>query len=65
MTDDGRRLSDAEKRAWLNEKGNRRTGPHALTRKIMHWLYCARCGLVALKNDATRKALKAPCAWEE
>lgn len=29
------------------------------------WLVCKRCGLVALKNQATAKALKAPCPGKE
>jgi hypothetical protein len=43
----------------------KRTGPHQMTRKILHWSYCAHCGLVALRNDETRKALKARCEWIE
>lgn len=29
------------------------------------WPVCARCGLVALRNDASRKALRAPCPGKE
>jgi len=29
--------------------------------KICHWLYCPGCGLVALKNEATRKRMAKPC----
>ena len=40
-------------------------GPHSLTKRICHWAYCSRCGLVALKNDVTRRALKKECVTEE
>jgi hypothetical protein len=36
-----------------------------MTKRICSWPYCARCGLVALKNDVSRKALKAQCEWME
>lgn len=34
---------------------------HRFTKKIHNWWCCAHCGLVLLRNDATRKAAKAPC----
>lgn len=58
-------LSDAEKRDWLAARGSRRTGPHAFKRKVLHWLYCARCGLLLLKNDVSRRAAARECVWEE
>lgn len=36
-----------------------------MTERILHWLYCAYCGLVNLKNDTTRRALRATCEWLE
>lgn len=38
-------------------------GHHAVKMpgKNMPWQYCCKCGLVYLKNEATRKAIKAPC----
>jgi hypothetical protein len=54
-------LSDSEKRDFLSSRGRRDVGVHQMTRKILHWRYCARCGLMNLKNDATRRALRAPC----
>lgn len=45
--------------------GARRRGPHAMTGKVLHWPYCKRCGLVGLKNDITRAALRRECEWEE
>lgn len=30
------------------------------------WLkFCAKCGLIALKNEATQKAIKAGCGGDE
>lgn len=34
---------------------------HKFDKKICHWWYCSGCGLVALKNDATRKRMKQKC----
>lgn len=32
----------------------------------VRWLvFCRRCGLVALKNEATQKALRARCSADE
>ena len=31
------------------------------TRAGCPWVVCAQCGLVYLKNDATRKAIRAAC----
>lgn len=39
--------------------------PHRFTKKICHWYYCARCGLVALKNQATEDAIRKGCDPEE
>jgi len=52
-------------RAFLAQKGRRSVGTHQLTKRILHWPYCARCGLVALKNQATAKELSKPCVVEE
>lgn len=46
------------------KRGQVKRGPHQLTKKILSWPYCAHCGLVALKNKETRKALKQQCEWE-
>ena len=43
----------------------KRTGPHNLSGKLCHWAFCTNCRLLALKNKATRKALKAKCVWYE
>jgi hypothetical protein len=52
-------------RDFLSAKGNIRTGTHNMSKKTLHWPYCANCGLILLKNEATRKAYKAPCVWED
>lgn len=42
-------------------RGRVSRGPHAFTRRILSWPYCARCGLMLLKNDASRRAAKQQC----
>lgn len=34
---------------------------HSFTKQIMHWRYCAKCGLVLLKNDASLRASRKAC----
>lgn len=34
---------------------------HSWTWKVCNWFCCAHCGLVPLNNEATRKAMRAPC----
>lgn len=60
-----RSLTSAEARAFLRDKGRANVGRHAMTKRIFHWPYCARCGLLALKNEPTRRALRAPCVVYE
>lgn len=50
---------------FLAEKGERRVGEHAFTKRVLHWPYCAHCGLVLLKNDTTRRAAAAKCITYE
>lgn len=39
-----------------------RQGHHWITPKRLGWLtFCWRCGLVALRNSLTQKAIKAGC----
>lgn len=56
-----KKLTREEQREFLSRKGVVRRGPHAFTRRIRHWPFCARCGLVLLKNRATAAAAKAAC----
>lgn len=34
---------------------------HAFTKRILYWPYCAKCGLIALKNEASLRAASAAC----
>lgn len=34
---------------------------HELKGRIAHWPYCVHCGLVALKNDVTKRELRKSC----
>lgn len=63
MSNDFQRVKDVK--AFLAKRGTRRTGTHNMSKRILSWPYCANCGRVALKNDATRKALKSACVWED
>lgn len=57
----------ADVRSFLSDKGQRRVRPnHDMTRQILNWRCCKHCGLLGLKNEATRKALNAECVtWED
>ena len=40
--------------------------PHEMTAKVLHWPRCKHCGLVALRNDATRAKLREGCyVWAD
>lgn len=43
----------------------RRRGPHVFSGKIVKWAFCLRCGLICLRNAASRQAEKKQCEWEE
>lgn len=43
----------------MSARGHAPTKFAAKTR--IPWLYCARCGLMYLKNAVSQKAVKAPC----
>ncbi len=37
-------------------------GPHQMTKfKRLPWLYCRKCGLIALKNAASHQAVRKDC----
>jgi hypothetical protein len=43
-------------------KPQERRGPHQLVKmKRQPWLYCRRCGVIGLKNQASHQALKKDC----
>lgn len=46
-------------------RGTLKSGVHTFNRKILNWPYCGRCGLLALKNEATRRAMRQACVVEE
>lgn len=45
---------------FLNQ-GRTIRGVHSFAKKVLHWPYCAHCGLVMLKNDVSRRAVKGAC----
>jgi hypothetical protein len=42
-----------------------KTVPHQFTIKVFNWLSCTGCGLVTLKNEATRKRMTESCVSME
>lgn len=48
----------SKKKKIINHRFNGRS-------KSFHWNYCTGCGLVALKNERTKKAMKKPCDIDE
>ena len=52
-------------RGFLSQQGKRTSAAHSFTKRVLSWPYCSRCGLVALKNDATRREMGKPCVVEE
>jgi len=65
VADDWHRLSPADTRTMLANKGVRRIRDHDMTRQILNWRCCRHCGLLGLKNEATRQALRAKCITYE
>lgn len=51
--------------AFLSEGGTKRVREHAFTKMIISWPYCVHCGLVLLKNEATRRAAAQKCVTYE
>ncbi len=50
---------------WQPVASVKRRGPHSFTCKLLNWWYCAHCGLMTLRNEATRLAMRRQCEWEE
>lgn len=56
---------------WLpfdeRSKAKVKRGPHVMTGKLkrLPWVFCKRCGLLNLKNEASRRALRAECVTLE
>ncbi len=34
---------------------------HSFTERVLHWHYCAGCGLIEMRNTASRSAAARPC----
>jgi hypothetical protein len=59
-------LTPEQAREFLSQKGVRRVGTHDFNkRRICHWPYCSRCGLVLLRNKSSRSAAAASCITYE
>jgi hypothetical protein len=58
-------LSASDRKDFLSAKGQVRRAPHKFTMKVLHWRACSTCGLLPLRNELTRKAIRAACVWEE
>lgn len=51
---------------FLRSRGRISVGVHSAKHlRGIPWPYCSRCGLLYLKNDVTRAALKKACVVEE
>ncbi len=46
---------------WEHQQKSFKTTSHIFNKKIVSWMYCSGCGLVALNNEATRKRMQKPC----
>jgi hypothetical protein len=38
---------------------------HAFTFSILNWQVCAGCGLICLRNEASRRAMRKACPGKE
>lgn len=57
-------MTDPSRKPWPpGVVGVRPHDMRPLRAKRFPWLVCQHCGLVSLRNDATRKALKVGC-WK-
>jgi hypothetical protein len=48
---------------FLADKGQKKVGDHSFNKIILNYPYCSHCGLVALKNDISRRAMKEKCVY--
>lgn len=59
-------LTGAAVREFLARRGVKRVREHAFKlRKRIPWAVCEHCGLLALKNERTRQAMRAKCVTYE
>jgi hypothetical protein len=54
-----------KKEKWKQQQRTFKTTQHVFNKKIVSWMYCSGCGLVALNNEATRKRMQKPCVSME
>lgn len=52
------------KRDQKPDKPERGHNPSGKFRRLP-WPYCVKCGLLYLRNEATRRAINAPCPGDE
>lgn len=50
-----------KKEKWKQQQKAFKAVPHVFSKKIVSWMYCSGCGLVALNNDVTRKRMQQSC----
>jgi hypothetical protein len=44
----------------------KKKGAHAMSKMKRHsWVYCRNCGVISLKNEQSKKALRKECEWLE
>ena len=50
---------------WDGKGGRITRGVHAFTKQILKWDYCSRCGLILLRNPASKQAERSACQMVE
>ncbi len=56
-------LSSKDARAFITSKGTKHVGTHVMKEQLLHWRFCSNCGLLNLKNEVTRLAMRKACVW--
>lgn len=51
--------------ASMGEAQKRVRDSHDMGRQVLNWRCCKHCGILGLKNEATRKALRGKCVSVE
>ena len=54
-------MSKQAKRARWKQRVYKQNVAHSFNRKVLNWVYCSGCGLLALNNEVTRRAMNKPC----
>lgn len=55
---------------WKPPTSRKRRGAHKMTgafgkKSRISYRYCTQCGLLNLRNDVTRRAMRRQCVWED